>query len=897
MALAAMSWAVRKVPNGADPEVTETGRVEGFLMVEPSSASAKQRPGSAKGSLVGTLSQGEPDVLVTAEGAFASRIAAPDGQTYTRLTVPGCGADAQGIGYPEMPFKGFFLEVPYGVDVSVELVDVSPVSLGTGFLVYPKQPPLPDIAHALDPDFEIDSEAYGTDAFFPAEPVVLDHPGFIRGRRVVFVQVFPLQYNPITTELRAFLSLRFNLVYEGTRDRTGQARKMRLATRESEHLARDLIINFEPLPQPDALQSSGERALSTSDAADYLIIVADDLYDDILPLAEWKHKKGFITRVADMNEVGSTSSDVNDYIFTAYHTWDPAPSYVLLVGDHNDVPSNIITGHPYHNGCDPNSPHEWVSDQLYAYVDGDDYYPDLTIARLSVHTATECNDVVTKILKYDRDPNTGDWYDDFLVAAYFQDTWDDCVADRWFMETAMTTYDFVVNDLNDYTGHTALCTTHWALTCDTNSYHFRNSNYPHRSDLNQIRWGQSPYPDPVPTWIVDLWTSAADATTDITTAVNGGVGIVQHRDHGDKYEWSDPPYDTNKVNSDLANGEETPVIFSICCLTGAFDDYRWENANTCHSTGDANDCFAEAWLKHDSGGAVGIVASTRVSYSGYNDLLTHGIYTCFWSSYDPNYTDANYPRSWRPAEALNYGKYYMKVFEGLGNTTELTFNLFHWFGDPEMMLHTKTPQALSVSYDPQAEPGVSTDYTVTVTKDGNSLEGALVAITHVSRDDHWTGYTDANGSVTFSSITFTKDDSNDPNHYDIVVSARNCIPYEGLIFLYESGLTIKDSSGDPVAWFDSYGNLVLKGMFDESSSHAATANDEFRFQDPNASDVMIIDTTNGNMYIDGSLQASWQAPSGANDELIVENSSAAVSYVNSSGNLYLKGLLYEESIP
>ncbi|MHC4528920.1 MAG: hypothetical protein ACYS29_13675, partial [Planctomycetota bacterium] len=104
-------------------------------------------------------------------------------------------------------------------------------------------------------------------------------------------------------------------------------------------------------------------------------------------------------------------------------------------------------------------------------------------------------------------------------------------------------------------------------------------------------------------------------------------------------------------------------------------------------------------------------------------------------------------------------------------------------------------------------------------------------------------------------------------------------------------------SGDPVAWFDSYGNLVLKGMFDESSSHAATANDEFRFQDPNASDVMIIDTTNGNMYIDGSLQASWQAPSGANDELIVENSSAAVSYVNSSGNLYLKGLLYEESIP
>ena len=45
---------------------------------------------------------------------------------------------------------------------------------------------------------------------------------------------------------------------------------------------------------------------------------------------------------------------------------------------------------------------------------------------------------------------------------------------------------------------------------------------------------------------------------------------------------------------------------------------------------------------------------------------------------------------------------------------------------------------------------------------------------------------------------------------------------------------ILDSSDRNVAVFDSQGNLYLKGNLDESTTHTAGANDEFRFQDPTA---------------------------------------------------------------
>jgi hypothetical protein len=55
---------------------------------------------------------------------------------------------------------------------------------------------------------------------------------------------------------------------------------------------------------------------------------------------------------------------------------------------------------------------------------------------------------------------------------------------------------------------------------------------------------------------------------------------------------------------------------------------------------------------------------------------------------------------------------------------------------------------------------------------------------------------------------------------------------------------------------------------------------------------VIIDTTNGNVYIDGNLYENQEAlvPAGANDEFIIKNSQdEIVAYFDVNGDLYLKG--------
>ena len=713
---------------------------------------------------------------------------------YSQLRIPGCGATASAVGSPELPFKGFFVEIPAGANVTCEYEGKSE-SLGMEWRVYPQQQPMADNSDE-EPVFTIDREVYEKDVFLPEEQVLISEPGVIRGRHVVFVQVFPVQYNPATTELRATSSVSLTLHFDRVGTIDDQLRKTELATIDSEKLAERLIVNYRPV---DLTKKQYSKTRSDQ-GADYLVIAADSLVDAVQPLAEWKRKKGFVTQVVPMSEVGSTAAELKSYIQTAYDTWTPTPSFVLLVGDNRDVPPRYYSGY---KSC--------VSDYPYSCVDGTDIYADLTIGRLPVSTVIDCENVVSKILTYERNPDTGDWYDDFLAAAYFQDSNDNNgYADRWFMETAMTSYKFFTTQLG-WDGHTALCTSYSPTSHST--WRFRSDSYPHRESISQTHWGVTPYPNPVPQWIVDLWTSHSQATSDISTAINAGVGIVQHRDHGGETSWGDPPYGISNISA-LNNGSRTPVVFSTNCLTGSFHRY-------------GGDCFCEAFLKKYPGGCVGIVGATRTSYSGPNDVLVHGTYTGMWPEYDPTYTQTRYPNTWRPAEALNFGKYYMSFYCGLGGVVPGEFHMFHWFGDPEMSLRTDTPATLSVTHPQWGTVDQPMEVIIGVEQDGSPVGGAIVCISHNTPGQYWTGTTNVLGMVTFTNITFSERDD-----YDVVVTAHNAIPYEGIIDtsvssqgyvnlnqkLYSCGAEITVQLGD----FDLMGNGVQDVTFFSSGGDRET---------------------------------------------------------------------------
>jgi hypothetical protein len=72
--------------------------------------------------------------------------------------------------------------------------------------------------------------------------------------------------------------------------------------------------------------------------ARYLIITHDNFYNAIQPLAQWKHRKGMRTKVVKLSQIGSSTSQIKNYIESAYDTWQIPPEFLLLVGAPNYLP-------------------------------------------------------------------------------------------------------------------------------------------------------------------------------------------------------------------------------------------------------------------------------------------------------------------------------------------------------------------------------------------------------------------------------------------------------------------------------------------------------------------------------------------------------------------------------
>ncbi len=629
---------------------------------------------------------------------------------FSVLVVPGFG-NTGAVGEPRLPFKTVLIPLANGPSASLRILEADSSVVLSGVTVMPQQAPEPDCG-SESPEFIIDDKAYGSDRWFPSEAARLVDDVVVRGQRFLIVEINPFAFNPARKEVSVRSSLRLRVDFVGETDVAAEELK---AARHNALFP--TTAELEGLPVPDAVPSGIE----------YLIIADDPLAGAVGPLADWKRRKGLTVEIVPMSSIGSTFNELKSYLQSRYDS-DPDLTYILLAGDYPEVPSEALSG-----GYGP-----YVTDLLLSCLDGSDYLPDVVLGRIAVKTVIDCENVVTKILNFERDTVPGVWHGDYLMAAYFQGG---CTAERFFFETGTHAMHYIRDEVGMGI-HTSATSAN--LSC--NPYYWRAdaSYYNHRPPGYASQ--------PVPQVDSDLLTAASTATQDITDAINTGVSLVQHRDHGAETGWGDPPFYNANVAA-LANGAMTPIVYSINCLTGSFDL--------------STDSFADAFMKKYPGGAVGVVAATDVSYSGWNDLLVHGAYDCFWGDYDTADGGNVYPHSFRPAEAYLYGKYYMLNWQGDNADTRYEFELFHWHGDPEMRAFTAVPTTPSVAVDPTIPVGAST---LSVTVD---TEGALVAVT---RAGTLVGRGFVTGGVALVDLVPPPDT---PATLDIVVTGHNLVPWQG----------------------------------------------------------------------------------------------------------------------
>lgn len=705
--------------------------------------------------------------------------------SYQRFSMPS-HASLTAIGKPELPIIGQVIEVPQGVNFSIEVVKTREISLDH-YRVYPAQKPFVD-ANIVDirtswtrEKFALDKTSYSNNSNYPGTLATIqaEDIGIIRGHRIIMLKANPIQYNPVTHETKAFAQIEVRVRYSTPAQVT--AIPKRLYSRHIEKLLKNLVLNYRDQKRFDQkidLPTDGGKERT---GCDYLILTnntfynASDSNNPVIRLSNWKQRKGLRTKIVDIANItnGQTYDGLRLYLKTAYDTWDIVPSYVLLIGDSDVIPVRYLTKHPSHNDTLTGT------DLYYSTLDGDDIFPDIYIGRLPVDTLAQATSAIDKIINYEQQPpNNANFYSSAIISALFEDESgnpndgsEDGTEDRPWIENVEDIRSFLLGQR--YTVDRVYATSSgwpWDPLSD------QPANY---NDGTAIPVALTP-----PAF---QWTGSGN---DISNGINAGRFLVTYRDHGSRDSWSGFIGFGNADVDGLVNGNLTPVVFSIACQTGWFDN---ETDDATLNTGNNDESFCEHFIRHNNGGSVAIMGATRNSWTGYNDFMMFGIHKAIWPAYVPNQAipGAEANQLLGMGQVMNFGKLYMAMEYNSSTERTIQFEMYHMFGDPEMPIWTTAPVTFDVSHPAGIGSDGEQDFVVRVSNHNthNPITAARVAIT---RDNALVAVqeTDPTGIARFKMAASTS------GKLDITVTYLGYLPYMGQIEVSASGAAINHLDPD-----------------------------------------------------------------------------------------------------
>ena len=308
---------------------------------------------------------------------------------FSELIIPGYGS-SNSIGDPKLPVMKQLIEVPVGAAIKINIknstyTDIKLGELGASFSVMPAQP---SVSKSDDPKniiFRYNNATYKTNQFIQHNLATVEMIGNMRGTNIGRLDIAPFYYNPVKNSLRIYTSIEVEIVFENANVSTTIEQKER---------------NYSPYFEPSFGKIFNYKPLSTgkSNFTKYpvkYVIVADTMFYTLLqPFVEWKTKKGFTVVQAYTNNpaVGNTTTSIKSYLQNLYNAGtasDPAPSFVLLVGDIAQVPSFTGTQGSH------------VSDLYYCEYTGD-FLPEVYYGRFSATNTTELRPQIDKTLEYEQ---------------------------------------------------------------------------------------------------------------------------------------------------------------------------------------------------------------------------------------------------------------------------------------------------------------------------------------------------------------------------------------------------------------------------------------------------------------------------------------------------------------
>ena len=366
-----------------------------------------------------------------------------------------------------------------------------------------------------------------------------------------------------------------------------------------------------------------------SEDGEMLIICYDDFCDEMDSFLNWKNQKGIKTTLVAKSQAGNTASNIKNYVQNFYNTHNL--TYLLLVGDKAQIPTFDI-GSGWSSG---------ESDISYAYLSGNDSYPEFFVGRFSAQTPNHVLTEVQRTIEYERDPQLGaDWYKKGIMIAS--------------NEGAGAGHDGGESD--------------WQHAQNMRQ-DLLNYTYDSVSELYDGTHG-------------DQDSSGNPSDSMVRNAINSGAGIIHYTGHGDTDVWVTSNFNTGDVDA-LTNNNELPFVCTVGCKSGDF----------------GGTCLGERFIYSTNGneptGAIATFMSTiyqswappMEAQDEMVDILTE--------SFENNRKYSFGGISWNGCLEMN---------DNYGNDGATETNHWTLFGDPSVSVRTDSPSTLSISHSGNLDP-------------------------------------------------------------------------------------------------------------------------------------------------------------------------------------------------
>ena len=564
------------------------------------------------------------------------------GNNFSSFSLNGMTENGEN-GTPSLPVFTKLVQMPVNGVQEIQILSYNEefVELAAYGLFYPLMPAQPSLSKSDDPDkvpFYYNEAAYSNDNFTERPIAVVEKLGNMRGVIIGRLTINPVQYNPATNQLKIMRNIRIKVIYKNADVSQTIANAKQHYSPAFEPIFSKLI-NYEINSTKDTL---------TKVPVKYLII-SDRMFESGLQtFIQWKTRKGFNVQVAYTDVIGNTTTAIKSYIAGVYNAGsptDPAPSYLLIVGDVAQVPAfNGTTGtHP--------------TDLYYVEMHGGaDYFPEMYFGRFSAQNLTHLQTYVSKTLQFEQYTMPDPTYlgKSLLVAG--------------------------VDASN-------------APTYGNGQINYATDNYfnaAHNTAPYVYLYGSgSP-----------IISNSPQASPAIKQNVSDGVGFANYTAHCSSSGWADPSFVVSDV-ANLTNTNKYCVMVGNCCLSSKFNDNECfaeaitraaERGAVAYMGGSNSTYWNEDY--YYSVGVAAITANPTYAGSGlgYYDKLFHDHGEAF-SDWYVTTGGINFGGNIAVSEGSSSDKYYWEIY--------------HVMGDPSLMPYTWVPDPLTANYLTTIPIGVS----------------------------------------------------------------------------------------------------------------------------------------------------------------------------------------------